>query len=142
MSLKKQLGVRKRLNEQLAKEKDIKRFRSPEDWKIVESYISKLLIKFSSSGNVKEIKKFGRKKKYVSIYYAAISLLLPKDEDNRTICLKDGSELRIKQSDIKRFCEQHKRQLRYLIHIGPYDDRGIVRREVKKGESYSFLIEV
>lgn len=141
MNLRKQLRVELREHEQLEKEKrkeeEKKLIRSPEDWNIIEKYISNLLIELSSS---KPYTKIGfRRRKFISIDLGSPCMLCPTDNANKNIILKNGSELHITHKDMQRFCKQHKLKLKYFLdkeHDFAFSNRYI------EGQISTYLIGV
>lgn len=141
MNYRKQLRAELRKYEQLEEEKRMeeekKLIRSPEDWNIIEKYISNLLIELFSS---MPYTKIGfRKRKFINIDIGSHCMSCPRDNANKYIILKDGSRLKITHKDMQRFCKQHKLKLKYLLdkeHDFAFSNRYI------EHQTFTYLIGV
>lgn len=125
MNLKEQLGILARKYEQEMKDERLeekrKKIRLPEDWEIIEKYLRNLLIEYASS---EELVKVGfRRKKFIPIKCDSSAILYPKDDKGKLLFLKNGKPLEITEEDMKRFCNQHNLELRYLLDNGKFSNR-------------------
>jgi len=133
MSLKKQFKDELKRSKKLKKEQAKRQIdeqclsRTDEEWRIIDEYLSDLLISLVAEG-IETHKKdgyvwdyglfFNKKCIEFDVSNEGSYLNSPKDKDGNAIYLQEGKQLIIGQKDIKRFCKEHKFKLRY----GYYDE--------------------
>lgn len=95
--------------------------RSENDMKIIDNYLYHTVLSLALQNDIDNVNE-GRfrigKSEYIRFWAFAAGgkLTYPRDENDNPIFLDDGTELIIGQSDIVRFCKQHKLKLVYYYH--------------------------
>lgn len=95
--------------------------RSENDIKVIDNYLYHTVLSLALQDDIDDGNE-GRfrigKNEYIRFWAFASDgkLTSPRDESNNPIFLDDGTKLIIGQSDILRFCKQHKLKLLYYYH--------------------------
>lgn len=102
--------------------------RTEKDLEIIDNYLRNLLISGAAKPpfQITFRKMFGCeiKKDYICIDCESESMKYPTNKYTGRIVLSNGTHLKIYNEDMKRFCEQHKLTLAYLIYKGEKWERG------------------